>query len=159
MDSNRELLAGMYSNASSVFEFGLGEYTHIATYVGVPRYSGVDSDVTWVGKARDGAKMDHFRFSFADIGRTESFGNPTNEKLEKIPLSYQSAPLNNEMEPFDLYLVDGRYIVDCACASFLHAMSRGGDMRHVMVAMHTYDSGCPNYFDVAKIADIVHKSK
>ena len=69
-DSDRDLLARIYFNASSVFEFGLGESTHIAAYVGVPRYSGVDNEVVWVGKARDGAKLDHFRFSFSDTGKT-----------------------------------------------------------------------------------------
>jgi len=68
-DSDRELLASIYFNSSSVFEFGLGESTHIAAYVGVPRYSGVDNDPVWVVKARDGAEMDHFRFSFADCHR------------------------------------------------------------------------------------------
>ncbi len=37
VSTDRELLAGMYLNASSVFEFGLGESTHIAGYIGVPR--------------------------------------------------------------------------------------------------------------------------
>ena len=59
-NSDRELLASLYYNSSSVFEFGLGESTHIAAYVGVPRFAGVDSDAVWVAKARGGAKMDHF---------------------------------------------------------------------------------------------------
>ena len=155
-DSDRQLLATLYYNATSVYEFGLGESTHIAAYVGVPRYSGVDSDAVWVGKAREGANMDHFRFSFANIGNTASFGNPTNKTLKKIPLDYQSAPLNNEMEAFDFYLVDGRYRVSCACASFLHAMSRGGDMSRVMVAVH--DWGREFYHVVTEVADIVHTS-
>ena len=154
-DSDRQLLATLYYNATSVYEFGLGESTHIAAYVGVPRYSGVDSDAVWVGKAREGANMDHFRFSFADIGNTVSFGNPTNKTLKKIPLDYQSAPLNNEMEASDFYLVDGRYRVSCACASFLHAMSHVGDMSRVMVAVHDWP-GWKHYWVVKEVADIVH---
>jgi len=158
-ESDRELLASMYFNSSSVFEFGLGESTHIAAHVGVPRYSGVDSVSEWVGIARDGAKMDHFRFSFADIGSTKSFGNPVKADLKKIPLDYQSAPLNNEMKFFDTYLVDGRYRVACACASFLHAMSRGGDMSRVTVAVHDWTPVRSFLFVLKDIADIKHQSE
>ena len=53
----------------------MGESTHIAAYVGVSRYSGVDTDATWVGQAREDAKeMNHFKFSFGDIGSTRIFG-------------------------------------------------------------------------------------
>ena len=79
----------------------------------MPRYSGVDTDAVWVGSARDGSTkidssrnketpMDHFLFQFADIGQTRIFGNPLNESLQKIPYALQSAPLNNEMEAFDV---------------------------------------------------------
>lgn len=195
-NSDRDLLASIYFNTSSLFEFGLGESTHITAYVDykpklqtlpggrreeegvgeaaaarghrptrlppsesggqaggatarhvhfeaprpwccVPRYSGVDNEVVWVGKARDGAKMDHFRFSFADTGKTSMHGNPINDKMQKIPFNYQSAPLDNEAHAFDFYLVDGRYRVATACSSFLHAISRGGDMSRVMVGVHS----------------------
>ena len=49
-------------------------------------------------------------------------------KLQKIHFNYQIASLIVERQPFDMYLVDGRYRVACACLSLLHAMSRGGDM-------------------------------
>lgn len=143
-DSDRKLLAKMYSNSSSVFEFGLGESSHIAAHIGVSRWSGVDSDAAWVGMARDGThrgvdrRNDHFRFYFADIGEVKEYGHPKNEKLRKIPYNYQSAPLNNELDAFDFYLVDGRYRVACACASFLHAMTRGGDMKRVRVGIHDF---------------------
>ena len=158
MDSDRELLAGLYYNATSVFEFGLGESTHIAGYVGVPRFAGVDSDAVWVGKARDGAKRDHFSFSFADIGKTLKWGFPANKTLQKIPFTYQSGPLNNEMEAFDFYLVDGRYRVACACASFLHAISRGGDMSRIMVAVHDWDRDW-GYWELKDISDVIMSSQ
>ena len=128
----------------------------IAASVDVPRYSGVDSDAEWVAKARNSAKKVHFRFSFADIGDTREWGRPTNNNLSKIPFDYQIAPLNNEMEAFDFYLVDGRYRVACACASMLHAMSRGGDMSRVMIAVH--DWGREHYLPVTEVVDLVHKS-
>lgn len=59
------------------------------------------------------------------------------DKMQKIPFNYQSAPLDNEAHAFDFYLVDGRYRVATACSSFLHAISRGGDMSRVMVGVHS----------------------
>ena len=55
--------------------------------------------------------MEHFRFIFADIGETVKWGRPKNQGLQKIPFIYQRAPLNDEMEPFDFYLINGRYEV------------------------------------------------
>lgn len=156
-DTDRTLLADIYSSVDSVFEFGLGESTKIAAWVGVPRYVGVDSDAAWVTNIRDEVNMDHFRFVFADIGATGFVGRPKNEHLQKIPLSYQSSPLNDEMEAFDFYLIDGRYRVACACASMLHAMSRGGDMKKVMFGFHDYFRG--HYHQLESVADIVKKSE
>jgi hypothetical protein len=155
-DSDRMLLGELYYNANSVFEFGLGESTKIAAYVGVPRYAGVDSDAVWVKKARGDSKMDHFRFTFADIGDTVEFGNPKNDKLQKIPYNYQIAPLIVEMDAFDVYLVDGRYRVSSACVSMLHAMRHGGNMSKVMVAIH--DNHRETYQQFNKVADVVKKS-
>ena len=88
----------------------------------------------------------------------------TLERLEhmaqKIPLSYQSAPLNDEMEAFDFYLIDGRYRVACACASMLHALSRGGDMKKIMFGVHDYVApGRETYHQLEEVADIVKKSE
>lgn len=157
-DTDRMLLAEIYSSANSVFEFGLGESTKIAAWVGVPRYVGVDSDATWVTNVRRDINMDHFRFVFADIGPTREMGNPLIETLQKIPLSYQTAPLNDEMEAFDFYLVDGRYRVACACASMLHAMSRGGNMTKVMFGIHDWPSR-EYYHVVLSIADMVKEAE
>jgi hypothetical protein len=128
----------------------------IAAHVGVPRYSGVDSDPVWVQKARELSGADHFHFTFADIGLTMSWGRPVNETTAKIPFSYQSAPLYDELEPFDTYLVDGRYRVACFCSSMLHAMSRGGDMSRVMFGIH--DWGRAEYRVVLEVGDVVHQS-
>mmetsp|Transcript_1715 Transcript_1715/g.2467 ORF Transcript_1715/g.2467 Transcript_1715/m.2467 type:complete len:281 (+) Transcript_1715:92-934(+) len=155
-DSDRLLLGELYYKSDSVFEFGLGESTQIAAHVGVPRYSGVDSDTKWVETARDSSNMDHFRFSFADIGETLRYGVPTNENLQKIQYNYQIAPLVVETKPFDFYLVDGRYRISCACVSFLHAMKHGGDMSKVMVAIHDYHRTA--YHEIIKVGELVHHS-
>lgn len=155
-DSDRVLLGDVYYNASSVFEFGLGESTQIAAHVGVPRYSGIDSDATWVAQTRENANLTHFRFYFADVGRTRAWGMPADEKLGKIPLTYQLQALYLELDPFDVYLVDGRYRVACAAASFLHALSRGAPSQQPRVLIH--DADREEYKIALQIADIVERS-
>lgn len=130
-DNNRVTLASIYGNASSVFEYGLGESTMIADHVGVKRYSGIDSDPVWVGKAREKVAS-HFRFYLADIGSTGGWGKPM-EVLPKQVLNYQLAPLIVESKAFDVYMVDGRWRLACLLVSFLHASARGGESPTVLV--------------------------
>lgn len=134
-DNDRVLLASIYANASSVFEFGLGESTKIASHVGVPRYSGIDSDAVWVSQSRD-AVQSHFRFYLADIGKTGEWGNPRIPTLSKSVLDYQLAPLLVEPEAFDVYMVDGRMRLACMMASFLHASFHEAPTNHTLVLLH-----------------------
>jgi hypothetical protein len=122
-DADRNVIAHVYSNANSVFEFGLGESTYIANQVNVPRYSGVDSDPQWVAKARARVSS-NFRFYFADVGKTQAWGYPQRIGPKAI-FDYQIAPLVIEPLPFDVYLVDGRWRVGSLLTSFLHASARG----------------------------------
>ncbi len=156
MNSDRVLLGDIYHNASSVFEFGLGESTQIAAHVGVPRYSGIDSDVKWVAQTRDKINMAYFRFYFADIGQTREWGVPVDKNMAKIPLNYQLQALYTEAEAFDVYMVDGRYRVACVAASFLHALSRGAHMSTIRVLLHDADRDA--YLPLLKIAEIVERS-
>ena len=135
IDKDRVLLAEIYGNASSVFEFGLGESTLIASHVGVPRYAGIDSDALWVSTSRD-AVHPHFRFYLADIGITAEWGMPKDGKLSKSVLDYQLAPLIVEPHAFDVYMVDGRMRFACMMASFLHASSHGAPTSHTLVLNH-----------------------
>ena len=123
-NEDRLFLASIYGKANSVFEYGLGESTYIAETVHVPRYAGIDSDVVWVDSTRK-AVTDHFRFYYGDLGTTKFWGYPADEKLSKIQYQYQVAPLESELLPFDVYMVDGRYRVACALLSFLHASALG----------------------------------
>jgi hypothetical protein len=134
-DPDRLLLAEIYGNASSVFEFGLGESTYIASHVGVPRYAGIDSDAIWVSNARD-AVHPHFRFYLGDIGKTGAWGMPLDPTLSKSVLDYQIAPLLAEPLPFDVYMVDGRMRFACLMVSFLHASSRGASWNDTIVLNH-----------------------
>lgn len=151
---DRILLADLYSNADSVFEWGLGESTFLADHVGVPRYAGIDSDPLWVDMARKKVS-DQFRFYFADIGSTKDWGFPEDKTLSKNILNYQLEPLIVEQEAFDVYMVDGRYRLACALASFLHASARGGDKRKTTVLIHDcdYAKGGGVNRDVYKAAD------
>ena len=122
-DNDRIALGKIYGTANSIFEYGLGESTSIAAYVGVPRYSGVDSDPHYVSQARTLAP-DYFRFYFADIGPTQDWGHPTNKKLRKNKFNYQvSSLLSEKNKPFDVYMIDGRYRLPCVLISLLHAAS------------------------------------
>jgi len=133
-DTDRIMLADIYRTAESVFEYGLGESTYIADHVGVPRYAGIDSDAVWVTKARQHVSA-HFRFYFADIGKTKAWGYPL-QTLKKNILDYQLLPLITELEPFDVYMVDGRWRIPCMLLSFMHASARGANPRDTTVLLH-----------------------
>ena len=135
-DEDRVKLAQIYGNASSVFEYGLGESTLIAGHVGVPRYAGIDSDSVYVSDTRAKLKNSYFRFYFADVGSTKAWGFPSRTDMPKNPLNYQLAPLISEPEPFDVYMVDGRWRQACLAVSFLHASARGAPAAHTIVLVH-----------------------
>jgi len=137
LDPDRHMLERIYRNANSIFEWGLGESTHIAAAVGggggggggVTRYVGIDSDPLYVQDTRTAvqqrhAAAAHFRFLLGDVGPTRDWGFPETP-LPKNVWTYQIAPLASEPAAFDVYFVDGRYRVACLLAAFLHASSRG----------------------------------
>jgi hypothetical protein len=134
-DEDRVLLAKIYRKAQSVFEYGLGESTYIADHVGVPRYAGIDSDVSWVDQTRQKVAP-HFRFYYGDLGTIGDWGMPIDPSLPKSAWQYQVAPLQSELQPFDVYMVDGRFRVACVLLSFLHASARGADPQETLVLMH-----------------------
>jgi hypothetical protein len=182
LDGDRLILGKLYKSANSVFESGLGESTRIAALSGVPRYSGVDSDPHWVSMARNNVKqtelilengmnrtsipnnnMDHyFRFQFADIGPTKLWGYPQNDRLSKIPYDYQIAPLVPEGDAFDVYLIDGRYRIACACVAFLHALKHVANHHRTNVRVGIHDNGSilwmtRGYSAMKQLAHVVEK--
>ena len=138
-DTDRVLLADIFGKVDSVFEWGLGESTLIAHHMGVPRYTGVDSDPQYVASTRGNLlticsnhSQSHernlasrYRFLFADIGTTEKWGRPEEEALGKNVLNYQLMGLMSEIRPFQAYIVDGRYRLPCLLVAFLHANQVG----------------------------------
>ena len=117
------LLAKIYSRADSVFEFGIGESTMLANHLGLPRYVGLESDLSYITIVREKVSS-HFRFMWADIGNTDARGRPDDKLLPKNVYSYQIAPLMTEYKAFDVYMVNGSWRLPCMLASFLHASAR-----------------------------------
>jgi hypothetical protein len=64
------------------------------------------------------------------------------------------APLDLEDEPFDVYIVDGRYRVACACISCFHAL-KTGDMESVRVGIHDNHEEDRRYGILHDVAEIV----
>jgi hypothetical protein len=103
--------------------------------VNVPRYSGIDSDATWVANARDGSP-DRFRFYFADVGNLAAWG--TAAEMNKNFLSCQMAPLVVEKKAFDVYMVDSRWRVPCALLCMLHTLARNGGIDNYLVLIRDF---------------------
>jgi hypothetical protein len=62
--------------------------------------------------------------------------------LSKQVMDYQVGPLAAELEPFDVYMVDGRWRLACALLSFLHASARGANPKDTIVLIHDcYEPG------------------
>ena len=118
--AHKAFLAEYYWRASSVFEFGVGESsTLLAAAAGVRRFTGVESDATWI--ARLGARVpSHFRLVWADIGQTGDFGYPQDAASGVKWPFYSIGALAAERDPFSLYLIDGRFRIACALAALLH---------------------------------------
>ncbi len=99
------------------------------------------------------------------------WGKPADQNLAKIAYNYQVAPLVSELQPFDVYMIDGRYRVSCACVSFLHALkyanneNRGGIdfvRKNVRIAIHdatARENSFGRYGQLQKIADVVGKAR
>jgi len=151
-ESARELLRHTYYNATAVFEFGIGESTRVATAAGLARYSGVDSDVFYIQDSRERAD-EHFKFYLADIGVVQAWGQPE-AQLPKQVMQYQFSALLSELKAFDVYFVDGRWRVACACISFLHASKHG--KQDALVLFHDYERH--EYHVLETIARVVEVS-
>jgi hypothetical protein len=125
MDEVEKLFLAEYLlRVRSVLEFGVGNSsTMIAARAGVPRYTGVDSDMAWVRDIRRSSPP-HFRFVWADVGPTHGYGWPSDVATHPKWPFYSMGALGGE-EPFDLYLVDGRFRIACVMAALLHGSGAG----------------------------------
>ena len=127
--AEQELLGHTYAAASSVFEWGMGSSTLIADHVGIECLTAVDSAPTWVDIVRTMLKHPTYSFRHADIGPVITFGHPKNDTHKDLWPDY-SLQVVHEETPFDVYLVDGRFRVACACQAFLHGRADSLVMVH-----------------------------
>ncbi|KAL7563833.1 hypothetical protein ACA910_019564 [Epithemia clementina (nom. ined.)] len=164
LDTDRALLAKIYRNATSVFEFGVGESTILAHQVGVMRYTGVDSNPALLTNVRRAILNSQFRFYLADKRGHDPVAKaqpPTTGSTSfRWPLqtiwNYQLAPLLSEWQPFQVYMInttatrrhhliqgddddDDDDRLPCLLAAFLHASEHGAPHSQTLVVVPECD--------------------
>ncbi len=128
----QDLLAKWYSTAGSVFEWGMGSSTLVASYLGVSRLTAVDSAQTWVENVRTIASHPTYTFRHANVGPIVMWGYPADDQHKDWWPEY-SLQVDRESSPFDIYLVDGRFRVASACRALLHGHAES------YVLVHDFD--------------------
>ena len=110
----------------------MGSSTLIAAHVGIKRLVAVDSAKEWVENVRDLLKDSPFEFRHGDIGPLgPKWGIPADKShIDRWPAF--SEEVLQEKEPFDVYQVDGRFRIACACRALLHGTSDS------LVLMHDF---------------------
>lgn len=147
-DYDRHELQAMYSKATSVCEWGVGESTTIASYMGLPRYTGIDSSVDWLNIVQKQAPR-HFRFVWSDVGPIASWGTPSDDATRMKWPFYAFGAIAAE-DAFDFYFVDGRFRVACACIAFLHASHYHNSK--AVVGIHDFKQRSRQYGAVLRFA-------
>jgi hypothetical protein len=153
-DFDRELLGKYYSEADSIIEFGVGESTSIASYINISRYTGVDSDTDYIKYVAQKSPS-HFRFHYADIGKTGLWGYPLDKSTNPKYPFYSMAALAADTNAFDFYMVDGRFRLACVYASLLHGSSFGKKDFFVGIHdfRHRFDTSYGKLLEVAEFVD------
>ena len=115
------------SRSKCYLEYGAGKSTIYAAKVAhIPKLVSVDSDPIWIenlSKVLDPSRVadQELHLIYADIGKTEAWGNPVDSSGFKSYWRYPTVPWmfcrRNKWEP-DLILIDGRFRV----ASFLYSL-------------------------------------
>ena len=147
----QELLVSTYSDGDSVFEWGMGSSTLIAAHADIKRLTGVNSDPRWVKRVRSTLKQIRpaYMFVHADIGPVKWHGRPRDPSFSLGKASKYSLEVDRESEPYDVYLVDGRFRVACACRAFLQGRADS------LVLVHDFERS--DYQVLLQLADIVRQ--
>eukprot|EP00927_Polykrikos_kofoidii_P082597 TRINITY_DN8249_c0_g1_i2.p1 TRINITY_DN8249_c0_g1~~TRINITY_DN8249_c0_g1_i2.p1 ORF type:complete len:230 (+),score=18.16 TRINITY_DN8249_c0_g1_i2:112-801(+) len=127
-----------YKRARSVFEWGMGSTTIFAAQMRVPRLTAVDSDfhfVAWM-RARSNVSAQH-RLVHSDIGPTGPWGYPLRIQSRPLFPFYSLSAISAE-EPFDVYLIDGRFRIACACIALLHGRNDSIVLVHDFMDRYAY---------------------
>ena len=141
-----QLFGNILSNVSSVFEWGMGSSTLLAYQKNVKRLTAVDSSSTWVNSLKANLRKSSYVLRHVDIGPTKAWGIPINDNF-KIHWSKYSKAVNENSMPFDVYLVDGRFRVACACMGLWHGH------KDSLVLVHDWNR--KKYHIVLKVANVL----
>lgn len=144
--SEQDLLKHAMSNASSMFEWGMGSSTLIADYLNISRLTSVDSSQDWVQKIKTTLGHRAYKLIYADIGRVKMWGVPVDSSYKQAWPNY-STHVDAETSSFDMYLVDGRFRVACASLALKHGHSRS------LVLVHDWKRS--KYHVLLDVAEVV----
>ena len=125
----------------------MGSSTLIAEHMGIQRLTAVDSASVWVKTCRIKVRQ-QYKLVHVNIGDVKKFGNPKDESRKEQWPDY-STTVSNETEPFDVYLIDGRFRVACALQAFLHGTNTS------LVLIHDFQR--PDYQPVLDVANVVRR--
>ena len=91
---------------------------------------------------------DPYSLGWANIGPVVDYGWPKDELYRDFWPVYSSA-VQNEKEPFDVYLVDGRFRIACALQALLHGHENS------LVLMHDFNR--KEFYVILDAANMLHK--
>jgi len=116
----QQLLVRVYAYTDSVFEWGMGSSTLIASHLKMDRITAVDSAKVWVEDVKKLVSNTQYKLQHADIGPIIEWGEPKGTDFKQLWPSYSQQVDTIGALPYDVYLVDGRFRVACAARALLH---------------------------------------
>lgn len=143
----QDFLEKTYRHSTSIFEWGMGSSSALANHLGVEKLVSVDNFLEWVEKTKLTINNDRYTFHYVNIGRVGAWGRPVDKQNIKW-LDY-STKINDEKESFDVYLVDGRFRVACACLALLHS----NDNSYIMI----HDFERDYYQEILQVSEKIHQ--
>lgn len=148
-DAEVECYRSYLGQADRLVEYGSGGSTFLAISLGIPEILTVESDVKWVRRLkrnlhiRRALRSGQLRLRHVDIGRTEKWGKPGNERNRSNWPLYPAAPWEILDSP-DVVFVDGRFRVACIAQCVLN--------RVPVIVVHDFWNR-PKYHDTLSILE------
>lgn len=127
-----------------VFEFGAGPGAELSKSLGVGRYYGVTAREARAVELALSFARPNYTIEYVDIGPVTSFELPLNGTLTDAFEGYSKVKGD---EPYDLYLVNGRFRVACVAQALLH-----GRASSVIVLLDHHN---PRYKPVRNVTNTV----
>ena len=141
------LFSNILANVTSVFEWGMGTSTLLAYKQNIKTLTAVDSSSIWVESLKTKLHESSYVFKHVDIGPVMGWGMPVDNKFKKQWPKYSQTVNENHMA-FDVYLVDGRFRVACACMALQHGHEES------LVIVHDWNR--KQYHILLTLSNIVH---